>query len=104
MRKILVIAVIVVLLGGIGTLGWWFLQNQTTSTPKDKVTPTASKREESPDPSGHSSMDIDFAQKMIVHNQQAIEMTEDVLAVSTNQTVREIATEIQMKQKSAFVS
>ena len=38
---------------------------------------------------------------MIVHNQQAIEMTEAILAVSTNQVVREIATEIQQEQKSA---
>ena len=38
---------------------------------------------------------------MIVHNQQAIEMTEAALAVSTNQVVREIATKIQQEQKSA---
>ena len=38
---------------------------------------------------------------MIVHNQQAIEMTETILATSTNQAVRDIASDIQQEQQSA---
>ena len=99
MKKTLVTLIAASVVGAV-VLGWLVFQNRSASAPP-KTTPPVSNNQNQPDPSKHSFDDVDFSRKMIVHNQQAIEMTEAILAVSTNQVVREIATEIQQEQKSA---
>ncbi len=99
MKKILTILAVGLIIGG-ATLSWLFLRNQPVQAPKNAAS-TASKKQEAIDPNKHGFFDVDFSQKMIVHNQQAIEMTQTILATSTNPTVRELATEIQTGQISA---
>ncbi len=98
MRKTVTTIAVVLVFGG-AAFGWWLLQNQPASAPP-KTAPPVSSNQNKPDPNKHDFSDVDFSRKMIVHNQQAIEMTEAILAVSTNQAVREIAAEIQQEQKS----
>ena len=99
MKKTLVTLIAASVVGAV-VLGWLVFQNRSASAPP-KTTPPVSNNQNQPDPNKHDFSDVDFSRKMIIHNQQAIEMTEAVLAVSTNQVVREIATKIQQEQKSA---
>ena len=99
MKKTLVTLIAASVVGAV-VLGWLVFQNRSASAPP-KTTPPVSNNQNQPDPNKHDFSDVDFSRKMIVHNQQAIEMTEAILAVSTNQVVREIATKIQQEQKSA---
>lgn len=45
--------------------------------------------------------DVDFSRKMIVHHQQAIEMTDALLATSNNPEVRNVASAIKQSQSDA---
>lgn len=93
MRKIVVTMAVVVIIGG-ATAGWLFLQNQSTSAPKDKTPPRASKNEKAVNPKEHSYTDVDFAQKMIVHNQQGIQMADIAKKNTPSEEVRQIAARI----------
>ena len=99
MKKTLVTLIAASVVGAV-VLGWLVFQNRSVSAPP-KTAPPASNNRNQPDPSKHSFDDVDFSRKMIVHNQQAIEMTETILATSTNQAVRDIASDIQQEQQSA---
>lgn len=92
MRKILVTVAVVMVFGG-ATAGWLILQNKPASAPKNK-TPLASKNEKAVNPKEHSYTDVDFAKKMIVHNQQGIQMADVAKKNTTNEEVRQIATRI----------
>ena len=102
MKKTLVTLIAASVVGAV-VLGWLVFQNRSVSAPP-KTTPPVSNNQNQPDPNKHDFSDVDFSRKMIVHNQQAIEMTEAVLAVSTNQVVREIATKIQQEQKAPKIN
>jgi len=97
MKKLLAVAVIVVI--GAGVAGWYLFKNQ----PATKPVPVAAtnKQETTLNPNEHGFFDVDFAQKMIVHHQQAIEMTDIVLASSSNQAIRTLATDVRDKQSDA---
>jgi uncharacterized protein (DUF305 family) len=84
---------IVLVLGG-AAFGWWFLQHQPVSTQKNEPTPSASKNEKSSNPNEHSYMDVDFARKMIVHNQQGIQMADIAKQNATSEEVRQMAVRI----------
>ena len=99
MKKTLVTLIAASVVGAV-VLGWLVFQNRSASAPP-KTTPPVSNNQNQPDPNKHDFSDVDFSRKMIVHNQQAIEMTETILATSTNQAVRDIASDIQQEQKSA---
>lgn len=92
MRRILVTVAVVMVFGG-STAGWLILQNKPASAPKDKV-PPASKNEKAVNPKEHSYTDVDFAQKMIVHNQQGIQMADIAKKNTTSEEVRQVATHI----------
>lgn len=92
MRKILVTVAVVMVFGG-ATAGWLILQNKPASAPKNK-TPLASKNEKAVNPKEHSYTDVDFAQKMIVHNQQGIQMADIAKKNVTSEEVRQIAARI----------
>lgn len=98
MKKALAISALAVFV--VGVAGWLFFKSQPAKAP-DKTPASIQKHSPAPDPSKHSFDDVDFSRKMIVHNQQAIEMTEAILATSTNQAVRDIASDIQREQQSA---
>jgi len=89
MRKIVTTAVIIIVAGGV-TLGWWLLQNEQSSgvaSPADTVTKV-------PDPNKHSYTDVDFARKIIVHNQQGIQMAAAASVNAQSEEVRQLATRI----------
>jgi len=93
MRKIVPIAIMVLVIGG-AAFGWWFLQNQSASAPKDKVTHPIGKSEEKANPKEHNYMDVDFAQKMIVHNQQGIQIADVAKKNATSEEVRQLAASV----------
>lgn len=93
MRKKVAIMAIVLVVGG-AALGWWFLQNQPVSAPKSRPTPLANKSEKPANPNEHSYMDADFAKKMIVHNQQGIQMADIAKKNAASEEVRQLAMSI----------
>lgn len=92
MRKIVTITVIMLITGG-AVLGWLFLENQPASTPNTKTTQSVVENEPV-NPEEHNYTDIDFAKKMIVHDQQGIQMAEIAQANSENEEVRQMAASI----------
>ena len=90
MRKIVITIVTVLVIGGVA-LGWWLLQNQLDSAPKSKTTQAASKSKKPSNPNEHSYMDVDFARKMIVHNQQGVQMADIAKKNATSEEVRQLA-------------
>ena len=90
MRKIVITIVTVLVIGGVA-LGWWLLQNQPASAPKSKTTQSASKSKKPSNPNEHSYMDVDFARKMIVHNQQGVQMADIAKKNATSEEVRQLA-------------
>lgn len=93
MRKIIVTLIPLMIVGG-AIMGWLFLQNQSASAPKNKTTTPLSAKDNknTPNPNEHHYMDVDFARKMIVHNQQGIQMADIAKKNSTNEEIRQIAT------------
>jgi len=83
----------VLVIGG-AAFGWWFLQNQSASAPKDKVTHPIGKSEEKANPKEHNYTDVDFAQKMIVHNQQGIQIADVAKKNATSEEVRQLAASV----------
>ncbi len=93
MRKIVITIVTVLVIGGVA-LGWWLLQNQPASAPKNKTTQSVGESKKPSNPNGHSYIDIDFARKMIVHNQQGIQMADIAKKNAASAQVRQLATSI----------
>lgn len=93
MRKIAIITAAVLVIGG-ATLGWWLLQNQPASAPKNKMTQSTGKTTKTVDPNEHSYTDVDFAQKMIIHNQQGIQIADIAKKNAASEEVRQIAASI----------
>ena len=94
MRKIVVAIAVVLIIAGV-SLGWWFLQSHPTSThKKNQPSPSANKNEKPANPNEHSYMDIDFARKMIVHNQQGIQMADIAKKNAQSEQVRQLAASI----------
>lgn len=94
MRKIIVTIAVVLTIVGV-SLGWWFLQSHPTSThKKNQPSPSANKNEKPANPNEHSYMDIDFARKMIVHNQQGIQMADIAKKNAQSEQVRQLAASI----------
>jgi len=97
MKKLLVVAVIVMI--GAGVAGWYLFESQPAAKPTQVAAPN--KQEAKLNPNEHGFFDVDFAQKMIVHHQQAIEMTDIILASSSNQAIRNMQTDIRNSQSDA---
>lgn len=93
MRKI-VVGTIIVLAVGAAAIGWWFSQNQSASAPESKPTPSANKSEKPANPNEHNYIDTDFAKKMIVHNQQGIQMAGIAKKTASSKEVRQLAARI----------
>ena len=79
---------------GGAAFGWWLLQNQPASAPESKPMPSASKSEKPANPNEHNYMDTDFAKKMIVHNQQGIQMADIAKKNASDDKVRQLAVRI----------
>ena len=90
MRKTVTTIAVVLVFGG-AAFGWWLLQNQPASAPKSKTTQAASKSKKPSNPNEHSYMDVDFARKMIVHNQQGVQMADIAKKNATSEEVRQLA-------------
>lgn len=90
MQKILITGSIFVGFIGIAVVGW-FILNQATDEIKVS-TNTASVNK--PDPDSHNYIDVDFARKMIVHNQQGIQMTDLAGKRTGNEEIRKLAAHI----------
>lgn len=93
MRKIVIRTIIVLAVGG-AALGWWFLQNRPASAPESKPAPSASKSEKPVNPNEHNYMDTDFAKKMIVHNQQGVQIADIAKKNASSEEVRQLAARI----------
>lgn len=93
MRKTVTTIAVVLVFGG-AAFGWWLLQNQPASAPKSKTTQAASKSKKPSNPNEHSYVDVDFARKMIVHNQQGVQMADIAKKNATNEEVRQLAASI----------
>jgi uncharacterized protein (DUF305 family) len=96
-RRVALVAVVSIV--GISAAGWYLLKGQPAATPPQST--TQPQQTVQPDPNDHDFFDVDFAQKMIVHHQQGIELTKAVIANSSNQSVRELATGIRTNQEEA---
>ena len=90
MRKTVTTIAVVLVFGG-AAFGWWLLQNQPASAPKSKTTQAASKSKKPSNPNEHSYIDVDFARKMIVHNQQGVQMADIAKKNATSEEVRQLA-------------
>lgn len=93
MRKTVTTIAVVLVFGG-AAFGWWLLQNQPASAPKSKTTQAASKSKKPSNPNEHSYMDVDFARKMIVHNQQGIQIADIAKKNATSEEVRQLSASI----------
>lgn len=92
MRKIAITIIIVVALGGIAW-GLWLWRSSSTQEP-ELAPMSTSGSEKAASPSEHNYADIDFAQKMIVHNQQGIQMAEIAKQRAVSEEVRTLAATI----------
>lgn len=79
-------------IGGI-SCGIWLWRSSSTPEPESANVST-SDSEEAPNSDGHSYTDIDFAQKIIVHNQQGIQMAEIAKQRAVSEKVRTLAATI----------
>lgn len=93
MRKIVIRTIIVLAVGG-AAIGWWFSQNRPASAPESKPAPSASKSEKPVNPNEHNYMDTDFAKKMIVHNQQGVQIADIAKKNASSEEVRQLAARI----------
>lgn len=93
MRKTVTTIAVVLVFGG-AAIGWWFSQNRPASAPESKPAPSASKSEKPANPNEHNYMDTDFAMKMIVHNQQGIQMADIAKKTASSEEVRQLAARI----------
>lgn len=84
---------------GIAIAGWYLLKGQPAATPTQ--TATVQQKEVKLDPTKHDFFDVDFSQKMLVHHQQGIAITDAILMNSTNQSVRELASNLRDTQVEA---
>lgn len=98
MKKVLVIGTLTVL--SIGAAGWYLFKGQPAAMPSAPNT-NAQQQTKPLDSTKHDFFDVDFAQKMIVHHQQGIEMADAVLASSSNQAIRTMATDMRKQQVDA---
>ena len=97
MKKRVAVAVVAVI--GIIAAGWYLLKGQPAATPPR---PAATDQQVVRlDPNEHDFFDVDFAQKMVVHHQQGIEIADAALAVSADQNTRAMATDMRKVQSDA---
>ncbi len=96
-RRLALVAVVSIV--GLSAAGWYLLKGQPAATPPQSS--TQPQQAVQLDPNEHDFFDVDFAQKMIVHHQQGIEMADAVLASSANQEMRAMATEMRQQQVNA---
>lgn len=96
-RRLAIVAVVSIV--GISAAGWYLLKGQPAATPP--LSSTEPQQTVQLDPNEHDFFDVDFAQKMITHHQQGIEMADAVLASSTDQEMRAMATEMRQQQVNA---
>lgn len=82
-----------------GAAGWYLLKGQPAAMPSTQGTNI--QQPKSLDPNKHDFFDVDFAQKMIMHHQQGIEMADILLTSSTNQDIRAMATGMRTQQIAA---
>lgn len=90
MRKIVVTTVIVLMAGG-AVLSWLVFQNQPAPAPESQTTGSFNENEKALNPEEHNFTDIDFAKKMIIHNQQGIQMAEVARENAGDEEVRLLA-------------
>lgn len=98
MKKLLTIGTLTIL--SIGAASWYLLKGQPAATPGVSDA-GVQQQTQSLDPTKHDFFDVDFAQKMIMHHQQGVEMADAVLASSADQSIRTMATEMREQQKEA---
>lgn len=96
-RRLAIVAVVSIV--GISVAGWYLLKGQPAATPPQSS--TEPQQTVQLNPNEHDFFDVDFAQKMITHHQQGIEMADAVLASSTDQDMRAMATEMRQQQVNA---
>ncbi len=83
-----------------GAAGWYLFIGRPAAMPTAQ-SPNTQRQTPLLDPSKHDFFDVDFAQKMIVHHQQGIEIADAVLVSSINQEVRAMATAMREQQVDA---
>ncbi|MGB3945222.1 MAG: DUF305 domain-containing protein [Candidatus Saccharimonadales bacterium] len=97
MKKRVAVATVAVI--GIVAAGWYLLKVQPAATPPQ--TTATEQQTVRLDPNEHDFFDVDFAQKLIVHHQQGIEITDALLGHSSNQRLRDIASGMRQSQVDA---
>lgn len=83
---------IVSLVGGIA--GWLVLRSQPAPASKNETVRSTAESETKVNPNEHNYIDVDFAQKMIVHNQQGVQMADIAAKNATSGEVRRLAVSI----------
>ena len=96
-RRLAIVAVVTIV--GISAAGWYLFKGQPAATP-----PQSSAQPQQTvqlNPNEHDFFDVDFAKKMIVHHQQGIEIADTVLASTSDQNIRGMATDMRAAQSDA---
>lgn len=92
MRKVVVIMSIALVVGA-AAFSWRVFRNLSTSNPESQTERSATDTKQL-NPEEHNFVDSDFAKRMIVHNQQGIQMAEVARKNTKDESVRQLAASI----------
>ena len=92
MRKVVVIMSIALVVGA-AAFSWRVFRNLSTSNPESQTERSATDTKQL-NPEEHNFVDSDFAKRMIVHNQQGIQIAEVAEKSAVNEEVRKLAASI----------
>ena len=86
---------------GFGVAGWIYFNVQPAKETTAAESATVQSEPASGDPNVHGFFDVDYAQKLIVHHQQALAMIDIILADTADSNVRDVANSLRESQAAA---
>lgn len=86
---------------GFGVAGWIYFNVQPAKDTPAAESATVQSEPASADPNVHGIFDVDYAQKLIVHHQQALAMIDIILADTADPNVRDVANSLRESQAAA---
>ena len=95
-RKVMIRLIIAAVIAALGIFIYAYRDQlfPKVTVPDNKVTESTKTSEKPVDPTKHDFMDVDFAKKMIVHNQQGIQMADIAKEHAVSEPVRRVAATI----------
>jgi uncharacterized protein (DUF305 family) len=86
---------------GFGVAGWIYFNVQPAKDTTAAESAIVQSEPASADPNVHGFFDVDYAQKLIVHHQQALAMIDIILADTADPNVRDVANSLRESQAAA---